>query len=78
MNKGLSRGGQSLEDFVLTPVLGILWSIGEDTVYFYWANDLCRRGVFFKILASLITPTRSLANIIALHVPWYCSSDKSL
>jgi len=71
LHRGLNRGGQSMEDFVLTPVLGILWSAGEDAVDFYWARNLTHGSIFFKILASLITPTRSLANILAFHLPWY-------
>lgn len=71
LNRQTNRGRQSMEDFVLTPVLGILWSVGEDMVDGKLANRLANDGIFAQILFSLLTPTHSLANLFAFRAPWH-------
>ena len=61
-------------DFIMTPVVGSLWVLMEDTIDRY-INDPLQEGrpeaVFPKIMRSGLNPCRSWANLMRLKKPWY-------
>ena len=70
-NIGYRKGKNSYIDHVLTPVLGIVWSIGEDAVYHYWIKDVReRRPILGNLMLIGLNPTRALANALSLRYPW--------
>lgn len=61
-------------DFIITPAVGALWQIGEDTLDRYVSNPLVERhpGAFgYKVLRAGLNPTKSLANLLRGHYPWF-------
>ncbi|HEY0263741.1 MAG TPA: hypothetical protein VGC07_04390 [Granulicella sp.] len=61
-------------DFVITPTIGTLWLIGEDTIDRYISDPLAERhpGSFgYDVLRSSLNPSRSLANMLRGHYPWF-------
>jgi len=61
-------------DFVITPVVGSLWLIGEDTLDRYISDPLVHRrpqAFGYKVLRSSLNPSRSLANMLRGRYPWY-------
>ncbi|MDP3963000.1 MAG: hypothetical protein Q8Q39_00715 [bacterium] len=71
-NVGYKTGKPGLVDHVCTPICGIAWSIGEDALDRYVVRKmLAKPGAHRKIAASLLNPTRSLANILRGKAPWY-------
>jgi hypothetical protein len=61
-------------DFIITPTVGTLWLIGEDTMDRYISNPLVRahpRTFGYKVLRAGLNPSRSLANILRGHYPWF-------
>lgn len=61
-------------DFVITPTVGILWVLAEDTLDRY-ASDRVQgtdqRRIFPKILRGSLNPSRTFANAMRLKKPWY-------
>lgn len=66
------QGKQTWVDHVITPTVGVAWSIGEDAVdaavlekmrknHPNWANGL----------SVILTPTKTMANLVALRKPWH-------
>jgi hypothetical protein len=61
-------------DFMITPVVGTLWLLGEDTIDRYISDPLVRRhpnGFGYKVIRSSLNPPRSLANMLRGRYPWY-------
>jgi hypothetical protein len=63
-------------DFIITPVVGTLWMIAEDTVDRFIADPYQKHDVEYrlgypKILRSALTPARSFANVMRGQKPWY-------
>ncbi|MBS1827071.1 MAG: hypothetical protein JST93_17265 [Acidobacteria bacterium] len=61
-------------DFVVTPVIGMGWAIGEDAIDEYLVRRIERwtGNNYARILArGWLNPARSFANMLAGRVPWY-------
>lgn len=61
-------------DFIITPVVGTLWQIGEDTIDRYISDRLVQRNpdnFGWKVVRSSLNPPRSLANMLRGRYPWY-------
>jgi hypothetical protein len=61
-------------DFIITPTVGTLWMIGEDTVDRYVSDPLVHRhpdSFGIKLVRASLNPSRSLANILRGHFPWW-------
>jgi hypothetical protein len=62
---------QGWGDIVLTPTLGIAWSVGEDALRNYILDPLYpRHKNWANTLALFLNPTRSFANMMAFKKPW--------
>ena len=61
-------------DFIITPTIGTLWLLGEDTIDRYITDPLVARhpnGFGYKVIRSSLNPPRSLANMLRGRYPWY-------
>ncbi len=61
-------------DFIITPIVGTLWLVGEDTIDRYISDPLVQRhpDVFmYKVIRSSLNPPRSLANLLRGRYPWW-------
>ena len=61
-------------NFIITPVVGSLWLIGEDTLERYIADPLVGahpNGFWYKVIRASLNPPRSLANMLRGRYPWY-------
>ncbi len=61
-------------DFIITPVVGTLWMLGEDSIDRFVSDPLVQRHPHasgYKLLRAGLNPTRSLANILRGHYPWF-------
>jgi hypothetical protein len=61
-------------DFIITPVVGTLWIMGEDTLDKYVSDPLVEKhpkAIGYKILRGGLNPTKSFANLMRGRVPWY-------
>jgi hypothetical protein len=61
-------------DFIITPTVGTLWMIGEDTLDRYVSDPLVHRhpdAFGIKLMRASLNPSRSLANILRGHFPWW-------
>ncbi len=61
-------------DFIITPVVGSLWQIGEDTIDRYISDPLVQHhpnNFGYKVVRSSLNPPRSLANMLRGRYPWY-------
>jgi len=61
-------------DFIITPIVGTLWVLGEDTIDRYITDPLVQRhpGNFgIDLVRAGLNPSRSLANITRGHYPWW-------
>ena len=60
--------------FVTTPVVGTLWTLAEDTLDRYVSDRVQgdnMEAVFPKILRGSLNPSRTMANALRGHKPWY-------
>jgi hypothetical protein len=59
-------------DFVVTPTIGTLWIIGEDTIdkYIVMPIAINHRIIGGRILRSALEPSRSFAALFAGKLPW--------
>jgi hypothetical protein len=70
-NVGLKRGEMTYCDLVITPVLGMLISLGEDAARLHIIDRVKRSHLYWgNTLAVLLNPTRSVANVMGGKVPW--------
>ena len=61
-------------DFIITPIVGTLWLLGEDTLDRYVSDPLVDRhpnAFGYKALRMGLNPPRSLANLLRGRYPWY-------
>jgi hypothetical protein len=61
-------------DFIITPIAGSLWMIGEDTIDRFVSDPLVRRhpnSFGIKMIRASLNPPASLANILRGHFPWW-------
>jgi hypothetical protein len=61
-------------DFIITPIAGTLWLIGEDTLDRFVSDPLVSRhphAFGYKMLRAALNPPRSLADILRGRFPWY-------
>lgn len=64
---------QGFVDHVVTPVIGLGWSITEDALDQYFVRNVERRTAnrWTRLLVrSGLNPARSMANVLALKHPW--------
>jgi hypothetical protein len=70
-NVGLTPGEMTYCDFVVTPALGLLISIGEDAARLHIIDRVKRNHLYWgNTLALLLNPTRSVANVMGGKLPW--------
>jgi hypothetical protein len=65
---------QGFVDHIVTPVVGLGWSIAEDALDQYFIRYLERRtsSNWVRLLVrGGLNPARSMANVMALRHPWY-------
>ncbi|MEO8597482.1 MAG: hypothetical protein ABI759_29460 [Candidatus Solibacter sp.] len=68
---------QGLVDHVVTPSIGLAWSIGEDVLDRYVVRPIEDRTYnrWVRLAArGFLNPARSFANVLALRPPWYRTS----
>ncbi len=71
-NVGLYGKKQTYIDHVITPTLGIAWSVGEDALDHHILRPMMQKHrILGKVLAGLLNPTRTMANALAFKPPWY-------
>lgn len=61
-------------DFIITPTVGSLWVLAEDTLDRYVSDKIQgddRSRIFPKILRGTLNPSRTMANFIRFKKPWY-------
>lgn len=61
-------------DFVITPVVGEVWILTEDTIDRYISDSVQEEnptGLFPKILRGSLNPSRTMANFLRGKSPWY-------
>jgi hypothetical protein len=61
-------------DFIITPTVGTLWLLGEDTIDRFISDPLVRRhpnSFGIKMVRASLNPPASLANILRGHFPWW-------
>jgi hypothetical protein len=61
-------------DFIITPIVGSLWILGEDAIDRYVTDPLVQHhhGNFgIDLVRSGLNPPRSMANILRGHFPWW-------
>ena len=70
-NVGLKPGEMTYCDFVLTPGVGLLISIGEDAARLHIIDRVKRNHLYWgNTLAVLLNPTRAVANVVGGKRPW--------
>jgi hypothetical protein len=71
-NVGLKAGTMAWVDLVVTPVVGTGMIIAEDVIDRYLVAKVEGRvgGVSARILRSILSPNRSIANLLRFQVPW--------
>ncbi len=65
---------QGFVDHVVTPVIGLGWSITEDALDQYFIRYLERRtsnSWALLLVRSGLNPSRSMANVLAFRLPWH-------
>ncbi|MGC1361894.1 MAG: hypothetical protein WA400_01415 [Silvibacterium sp.] len=60
-------------DFIMTPVGGTLWIVGEDAIDRFISDRVQgdRTSLFPKIVRGALNPTRTMANALRGKSPWY-------
>lgn len=74
LRDGLYTNETGMQDFFITPVGGLLWNIGEDLIDRHLFSRVLRAHPGNRVLlftASLMTPTRSAANLARFRAPYY-------
>jgi hypothetical protein len=66
-------------DFVVTPLIGMAWVLGEDTIDKYFVSRIAvnHRIIGGRILRSALEPTRSFAAIFSGRFPWDLPTPES-
>jgi hypothetical protein len=61
-------------DFIITPTVGMLWVLAEDTLDRYVSDRIQgtdQSHILPKIIRGSLNPSRSFANAMRLKLPWY-------
>jgi hypothetical protein len=61
-------------DFIITPTVGTLWVLAEDTIDRYISDRIQgddRSHILPKIIRGSLNPSRTMANFLRLKKPWY-------
>jgi hypothetical protein len=61
-------------DFIITPAVGALWTLAEDTLDRYISDRVQRdnrSSLFPLILRGTLNPSRTFANAMRFKAPWY-------
>jgi hypothetical protein len=61
-------------DFIITPTVGMLWVMAEDTLDRYVSDRIQgdrRSAAFPLILRGALNPSRTMANAMRFKLPWY-------
>jgi hypothetical protein len=76
---GLSPNKEGWVDFVITPTLGFAWLLAEDALEEHLVRRIERGGnvAWTRIARVVFTPSRMLANVAGLRVPWH-RTDRGL
>ena len=70
-NLGYQYGHNSWGDQIVTPTLGLVWSVFEDWVYAkYIAKVRKTNPERANVLLIILNPTRSVANLLSFTYPW--------
>jgi len=66
-------------DFIMTPVVGLLWILGEDTADRYIVTPIARQHHILGrgILGTALEPSRSFASLFAGHAPWHLPNPEN-
>jgi hypothetical protein len=67
-------------DFIITPIVGTLWLLGEDTIDRYISDPLVERhpnAFGYKVMRASLNPPRSLANMLRGRFPWWRDYEHS-
>jgi hypothetical protein len=65
-------------DFIITPTLGTLWLLAEDTLDRYVSDRIQGDGrIVPKIVRGALNPSRTMANAVRFKAPWYRDSQES-
>ena len=65
-------------DFIITPIAGTLWLLGEDTIDRYISDPLVRRhpkAFGIKLVRASLNPPASVANMLRGRFPWWRDYD---
>jgi hypothetical protein len=65
-------------DFIITPTLGTLWLLAEDTLDRYVSDRIQsgdRSGIGPKVVRGALNPSRTMANALRFKAPWYRDSQ---
>ncbi len=63
-----------LDDLIVTPLLGMVWMVGEDAMDRYilrWIEARSHNYVIIALARSTMTPTRAYANVLRFKKPWF-------
>lgn len=65
--------GTGCADLVITPIGGLLWSVGEDWLDLHVVKKFKAKHRNWALLGlvSTLTPTKSEANLLRFKAPWY-------
>ncbi|HEY6413507.1 MAG TPA: hypothetical protein VIX42_07460 [Edaphobacter sp.] len=61
-------------DFIITPTVGSLWVLAEDTLDRYVSDRIQgedRSRIFPKIIRGTLNPSRTMSNFVRFKKPWY-------
>jgi hypothetical protein len=61
-------------DFIITPAVGALWTLAEDTIDRYVSDRIQgdnRSSAFPLIIRGTLNPSRTFANAMRFKAPWY-------
>jgi hypothetical protein len=65
---------QGFVDHVVTPAIGLLWMVAEDTMDRFLVKSVeqhTRNRMVVTLVRGFASPSRSMANMMANRVPWY-------
>jgi hypothetical protein len=63
-----------LDDIIVTPLLGMVWMVGEDAMDRYilrWIEARSHNYLLIALARSTMTPTRAYANVLRFKKPWF-------
>jgi hypothetical protein len=71
-----TTNGTGMVDFIITPMGGAVWMVGEDMVdkYFLKHFEETKHNPASLLGVSILSPNRSLANLLRFKLPWYRDS----